>query len=97
MMNAKRRHSIASPQPARMVEEGERNGKKSDEDVVFEIDNSFRFLFIAFGNTPSTPTSSDSVKLPEIQSSAPQGSSSSFNPPLMRMRQSEVMTLCHIP
>ena len=63
-MNAKRRHLIA--QPARMVEEDERDGKKADEDVMFEIDNSFRFLCIAFGNESGTPTSSYTVKLPEI-------------------------------
>ena len=95
MMNAKRRHSIACAPPASMVEEEERDNKKADEDVMFEIDNSFRFLSIAFGNKPSSPTSSTTVKLPEIQSSYPRGSSSSFKPPLMRRRQSEVITIRH--
>ena len=77
-MNAERRHSIACPPPVRMVEEGERNDKNADEDVMFEIDNSFRFLSIAFGNKPSTLPSSNTVKLPEIRPSYPRGSSSSF-------------------
>ena len=93
--NAKRRHSIACTPSASMVEEEERDDNKADEDVMFEIDNSFRFLSIAFGNKPSTPTSSNTVKLPEIQSSYSRGSSSSFKPPLMRRRQSEVITLRH--
>lgn len=83
MMNARRRHSIACAPPARMVKEGEGDGKKANEDVMFEIDNNFKFLSIAFGNQPSTPTSSNAVKLPEIK------------PPLMRRRQSDVTTLRH--
>lgn len=70
-----------------MVKEGGRDSKKVDEDVMFEIDNSFKFLFIEFGNKPSTPTSSNTVKLPEIKSSSPRGSGSSSKPPLMRRRQ----------
>lgn len=76
MMNAKRRHSTACAPPARMVKEGGRDSKKVDEDVMFEIDNSFKFLFIAFGNKPSTPSRSNAVKLPEIKSSSPRGSGS---------------------
>lgn len=49
-----------------MVEEGERNGKKLDEDVMFEIDNSFRFLFMVFGNIFSIFISFDIVKFLEI-------------------------------
>ena len=79
MMNPQRRHSIACPPPARMVEEGEIGGKKADEDVMFEIDNSFKFLSIAFGNKPST-TSSNTVKLPDIKSNSLRRSGSSFKP-----------------
>lgn len=63
MTNTKRRYSIACATPGSIVEEGERDGKKADEDVMSEIDNSFKFLSIAFGNRPSTPTSSNIVKL----------------------------------
>ena len=77
MMNAKRRHSTSCAPPVKMVEEDERDDKKVDEDVMFEIDNSFKFLSIAFGNKPSTHTSSNVVKLPEIKSISPRGSGSS--------------------
>lgn len=63
MTNTNRRYSISCATPVRIVEECERDGKKADEDVMSEIDNSFKFLSIAFGNRPSTPTSSNIVKL----------------------------------
>ena len=92
MMNAKRRHSIACAPPTSMVKKSERDDKKVDEDVMLEINNSFKFLSIAFGNKPSTPTSSNTVKLPEVKSSLPRGSGSSSKPPLMHRRQSDVTT-----
>ena len=95
MMIAKRRHSIACVSPARMVKKDERDGKEVDEDVMLEIDNSFKFLSIAFGNKPSTLKSSNTVKLPEVKSSLPRGSGSSSKPPLMRRLQSDVTTLRH--
>ena len=95
MMNSRRRHSIACAPPARMVKEGQGDGKKANEDVMFEIDNNFKFLSIAFGNQLSTPTRSNTVKLPEIKTSSPRGSHSRGKPPLMRRRQSDVTTLRH--
>lgn len=69
-ITAQRRHSIACPPPARI--EIESDSKKANGDVLFEIENNFKFLSIAFGNQPSTPISSNVVKLPEIKSSSAQ-------------------------
>lgn len=93
MMNARRRHSIACPPPSKIEKEGE--SKKSNEDVLFEIENNFKFLSIAFGNQPSTPTSSNVVKLPEIKSSSAQGSRPGLKPVFIRRRHSDVTALRH--
>lgn len=90
-INARRRHSIACPPPSRT--EKEDDSKKANEDVLFEIENNFKFLSIAFGKQPSTPTSFNVVKLPEIKPNSAQGPG--LKPAFMRRRHSDVTSLRH--
>ena len=90
MVYARRRHSIACLPAARIEKEPGIN-KKANEDVLFEIENNFKFLSIAFGNKSNTPTSSNVVKLPEIKTSSPHGSRSDIKPVLMRRRHSDAV------
>lgn len=94
MVYARRRHSIACLPAARIEKEPGIN-KKANEDVLFEIENNFKFLSIAFGNKSSTPTSSNVAKLPEIKRSSPHGSRSDIKPVLMRRCHSDVTALRH--
>ena len=98
MMNARRWHSLTGCSPSTSTEKPKDehgNDRKANDEVLFEIENNFKFLSIAFGTRPTqSPTSSSATKLPEIKTSSVPGSTgSSLKAALMRRRHSDVTTL----
>ena len=92
MTNA-RWHSLTQCSP-REKPKDEHDKKPASEDVLFEIDNDFKFLSVAFGTEKDqSPTSSSATKFPRIRNSTPGSTGSYSKAALMRRRHSDVTTL----
>jgi len=91
----RRRHSIACSPTANISITAERDNKEANNDVMFAIDNNFKFLSIAFETKPRLTSSPRSFKLPEIKPSSAQSTGTDLKPALLRRRHSDVTTLRH--
>lgn len=91
----RRRHSIACLPTANISNTAECDNKEANNDVMFAINNNFKFLSIAFETKPRLTSSPSSVKLPEIKQSSAQSTGTDLKPALLRRRHSDVTTLRH--
>ena len=87
MLQRRRPHSLASLPTAIMNRAAEHDKKEAIKDVMLEIENSFKFLSVAWESKPSF------VKLPEIKHGyAPR---SDVKAALLRRRHSDITMLRH--
>ena len=94
----RRRHSIAFPPTLDPLKPAKHETEESNEDVLFKMDNNFKFLSIAFETKPRLSSSPGLTKLPEIKPSSSHSRTSSdgstdLKGALMRRRHSDVTTL----
>ncbi|CAH3121338.1 unnamed protein product [Pocillopora meandrina] len=70
------------------------NDREASKDVLFEIENDFKFLSVAFNKGRTQDCSSSKVTaLPGIKNSTPGSTAFSSKPALMRRRHSDVIAL----
>lgn len=70
------------------------NDREAGKDVLFEIENDFKFLSVAFDKGRTQDCSSSKVTaLPGIKNSTPGSTAFSSKPALMRRRHSDVTAL----
>lgn len=94
----RRRHSIAFPPTLDPLKPAEHETEESNKEVLFKMDNNFKFLSTAFDTKPRLSSSPSFTKLPEIKPSSSHSRTSSdgstdLKGALMCRRHSDVTTL----